>query len=379
MLPSYKDFLKKKYLLLVEYLLRCIFGTFCVPIKINGEVVMEVVHFECGLGNQMLDYCDYLATQKANPLKDCYSETILFEIPECEKEISCWNGFELQYVFDIKLPNIKERFSDEEWKRIIDDVKRSEFWKFGWSYPNAITNAFANEGLFLENHCKSLYNYNNNKIRKSFDFLKKTRIWSKMLISKVNLEYKPIPEHLFKKYRNDVYCGHTLKFMYNGNNIEAIEDDIRKAFTFPEIKDKKNRQALDEIAKCNSVCVHIRRDDAMIGINRSIFYTNYYKRAVKLIKGKVTNPVFYIFGTNKTIDWAKNNLAFLGLDLHSDVIKYVDWNVGVDSFRDIHLMSNCKHNIISYSSFAWWGAFLNTNIDKITISPLKIINTTHHV
>lgn len=57
---------------------------------------------------------------------------------------------------------------------------------------------------------------------------------------------------------------------------------------------------------------------------------------------------------------------------------FVDWNGGEDSYRDMQLMSYCKHNVITFSSFGWWGSWLNENPEKITISPSVWINTTNH-
>ena len=37
----------------------------------------------------------------------------------------------------------------------------------------------------------------------------------------------------------------------------------------------------------------------------------------------------------------------------------------------MHLMSLCKVNILANSSFSWWSAWLNNNLNKVVYSPKK--------
>ena len=41
---------------------------------------MLVMHMDSGLGNQMLDYVEYLAIRKMNPDKECYLENLIYEL-----------------------------------------------------------------------------------------------------------------------------------------------------------------------------------------------------------------------------------------------------------------------------------------------------------
>jgi len=40
-------------------------------------------------------------------------------------------------------------------------------------------------------------------------------------------------------------------------------------------------------------------------------------------------------------------------------------------YIEIYLMSLCNNNIISNSSYSWWGAYLNKNKNKKIVSPSK--------
>ena len=63
------------------------------------------------------------------------------------------------------------------------------------------------------------------------------------------------------------------------------------------------------------------------------------------------------------INWCKNNL----LTKFENVI----FSENMDEYFDIILMSKCKYNIIANSTFSWWGGYLNSNLDKVVISPKK--------
>ena len=144
-----------------------------------------------------------------------------------------------------------------------------------------------------------------------------------------------------------------------------IEEKVRKAFEFPRFTEKNNLIVSENMRKENSVSIHIRKGGDYMrpgGTGHGTCTKQYYDNAIKFIKDRVKSPVFYIFTDNK--DWVKENIS-----LEKYIL--VDWNPvsGPTNYRDIQLMSCCKHNIIANSSFSWWGAWLNSNKDKIVIGP----------
>ena len=142
---------------------------------------------------------------------------------------------------------------------------------------------------------------------------------------------------------------------------------IRDDFKFKLPLNDKNIQVADRITQVNAVSLHVRRGDYVSNKKTTDFHglcsIEYYCDAIKNISSKIINPVFFIFSDD--IAWAKENVP-IEFPRH-----YVEHNQGIESFNDMHLMSLCCHNIIANSSFSWWGAWLNSNQNKIVIAPKK--------
>lgn len=348
---------------------------------------MKIIHIESGLGNQMLSYCEYLAIKKMNSDEDVYIETIVFEIPECNTVVNQWNGYELQRIFGINAPNVRTLFTEKQWRQIIDEIKRREFWNNGWCYRTHFTEAFIHAGLPLKPPQKGIGkkiipSLNPSWIErfKSFmgqnvlpytyfrEFVKRQQY--ERILREANYEF------LFKQTDENLFIGQTLDFKNKNAGIERIADEIRDAFKFPDLSDSKNVDALKHIRNHNSVAIHARRGD-MLGRNYGMYKTGYFKRAVRYIRGHMNSPVFYIFTDPGSVQWCMENAHILGLNPKKDEIHFVDWNKGEDSYKDMQLMAACKHQVITNSTFGWWGAYFNENPCKITCSPIAYINTTN--
>lgn len=161
------------------------------------------------------------------------------------------------------------------------------------------------------------------------------------------------------------YC---LFSAYNGfwqseKYFTNIENKIRRTFKFNhESLNYMSYNLLKTVSTQDSVSVHIRRGDYLGIENTKVVTTTYYLNAINYVKSKIASPSFYFFSDD--IEWVKSNFS-----LNNAI--YVDWNIGKDSWQDMCLMSNCKHNIIANSTFSWWGAWLNENPGKIVIAPKK--------
>ncbi len=277
---------------------------------------MVVIRIFAGLGNQMFQYALYKLIQSMN--KKVFADDYLIR-----KNGNAHYGLEIQDLFSAKYARIHPFFLSVVMKR-----------------PH--------------NHAM-LYNCVDGVLKK-------------IGIEKIDhIHDRELSLQEIQDTDNRYYEG----FWQKAELYSSIRDILLKEFDFskriiPDLNDD-NRKMADRIKQSNSVSIHVRRGDYLknADIFGGICTEDYYREAIKYISEKIDNPVFYMFSDDT--EWVTDNFSFLDYTL-------VDINKGKNSHRDMYLMSICKHNIVANSTFSWWGAWLNTNKDKIVIRPKHFLN-----
>lgn len=190
------------------------------------------------------------------------------------------------------------------------------------------------------------------------EFLKKTPLYKKTVYNNESYRYD---EQVLK------LDGYYIEGYWQSEKyFQDIKEKIIDTYRFPEFPAGQNTWA-ERIQNTCAVSVHIRRGDYLqYPYLQNICTLKYYKKAMDYFRNKLSEKAeFYIF-TND-FSWAEEQ--FTERDCH-----FVKGNTGRNSFRDMQLMSLCRHHIVANSSFSWWGAWLNQNPDKIVIAPKRWIN-----
>jgi hypothetical protein len=148
--------------------------------------------------------------------------------------------------------------------------------------------------------------------------------------------------------------------------FKDIEETIRAEFTMKAPLIGYNLEIANQIRDCeNSVALHIRRGDYVsnpaTNQHHGICDIEYYHKSVRILSDKLGKLDFFVFSDDS--DWAIKNLKL------NYPMTFLNHNCQDKAYEDMRLMSLCKHNIIANSSFSWWGAWLNSNSNKIVIAP----------
>ncbi len=134
-------------------------------------------------------------------------------------------------------------------------------------------------------------------------------------------------------------------------------EKIQQLFAPSKKMQKKLEGKFSEIlSHPNSVAVHIRTYHPKNQLNGLCFLGEQY--FLKAMDYFPDDALFVIFScrpgwVKKVFNHAKPNMLFMEED-------YIE---------EFFLMSQCKHQITSNSTFSWWAAYLNKNPKKIVIAP----------
>ncbi|WP_320917516.1 alpha-1,2-fucosyltransferase [Enterocloster bolteae] len=277
---------------------------------------MIIVGFGDGLGNQMFQYAFYKAMKKKYSNNDVKMDICYVYGPPVH------NGFELDNIFSIQ-KNISGHY---------DAVKLADY------FPKYM------KRYYLPNKLQSM--------RRLLFGVKESYI------------HPDDPTEFYP----EVFELNSLKSYYlrgnwiNEKYFKDFKSELVKEFSFKKDLTLVNENYRKEMIRNNSVAIHLRRGDYLGTILKEL-NLDYYKRAIDIIERSIENPLYFIFSDNKMI--AEKEFEFLE---HKII---VEGNKDRYSYIDMQLMSCCKHNIIANSTFSFWGAYLNSNVNKIVIAPDK--------
>jgi len=166
-------------------------------------------------------------------------------------------------------------------------------------------------------------------------------------------------------------------FFQSWRYFANVTKELREDFTFHDSILNPCKEMMEELDGQEPIMLHVRRGDPNLTDPRGFKWSytqcgsmhpvqpiEYYEKA--LSKFRKDQPVIVF---SDSVDWVKEQEFFKPdrFMISEPEDKYADGSF--TPYADLCLMSLCSHAIIANSSMSWWGAWLQTNPDKIVIAP----------
>ena len=175
-------------------------------------------------------------------------------------------------------------------------------------------------------------------------------------------------------YRPKIYMN---GFWQAADYAFAVESILREEYRFKFPPRGRNQAYLDHISqlKC-PISIHLRIGDYGL-INHSegsskknvsmVLRESYYTKAIGLVAELFPEHTLVVFSDDQR---AARNILPRGKDY-----LFIEGNDAMNAHEDLRLMSHCRHHIIANSTFSWWGAWLNPDLEKKVFAPQYWANT----
>ena len=229
----------------------------------------------------------------------------------------------------------------------------------------------------LRDHRKFSLNLNLKKIKNVFFKKNIFNFWLFILIKKIFRLKKIFNNFYFFSLINEMLINYYEKRIKNFNINKSLylfgffqseryfyenKDLIIKELTPMAPSDKIFLQMKKIIEKNNAISIGVRMYEDLPSNMHCKFggltSINFYKKAIRLICNKITNPIFFLFSTkNSNIE-----KLFLEIPQLKNKKKFIitEENNFIGAEKNLWLMSHCRNHIISNSSLYWWGAYFSS-------------------
>ena len=193
--------------------------------------------------------------------------------------------------------------------------------------------------------------------------------WDNIVKQKRNKWYDNIPLNKYiRKNETNKLVGIFASYIYFKGNDQKIKNLFKFSNNIIDIANKKFKNIIDNT---KTISLHFRRGDKYKLVMRNlkswcIVELEYYYKAIDLFLQNHYNYTFVIFNEKIDDKWILKHIIPYLLKKNQ---KYIHVGYNVPSVLSLYLISKCKNNIISNSTFSFWGAYLNNNNEKIVYSP----------
>jgi hypothetical protein len=159
------------------------------------------------------------------------------------------------------------------------------------------------------------------------------------------------PKAVMTALRDGVRYG---GFFQSADYFSDDRDAVLRAFTLRREHAQRFKAAYADLLGRDYVCVHVRRGDYLAWRGGSALPSSHIRRCLELARGE--NPVVFI----------SDDIASVRSEFASHPNARFESN---DPILDLQLMIHANTCVVSSSSFAWWGAWLNRRPRRRVLAP----------
>ena len=163
---------------------------------------------------------------------------------------------------------------------------------------------------------------------------------------------------LYGYYQSYRYFHEHYSTIVSLMRVDKQKEDLLKTYNEIYFKDTQNK-----------ICsMHFRIGDyKAIQDCHPIMPYEYYDQALQeLMNTNIISRVLYFY---QECDTGDVHEIVNSLQMKFKHLEFIGINHDIEDWQQMLLMSACDHNIIANSTFSWWGAYMNTNPNKMVLYP----------